>query len=99
MQVHVERLAREVVVEHDLAADEGLEGQGGEHVEAEAQAGHVDHDVVAGEIVEHVADGLVAKGEEARERHEHAGEHGDARRVVGYLGEAVDGRGLEGAVD
>jgi hypothetical protein len=32
MQVHVERLAREPIVEHYFPADEGFEGEGGEHV-------------------------------------------------------------------
>lgn len=99
MQVHVERFAREVVVEHDLAADKGLERQRGEHVEAEAQARDVDHGVVRGEVVEHVAQGLVAEGEEAGEGHEEAGEHGDACGEVGDSAEAVDGWCLEGTVD
>jgi hypothetical protein len=39
------------------------------------------------------------EGEEAGEGHEEAGYHGDSGAVVGYLGEAVDGGGFEGAVD
>ena len=62
MQVHVEGLAWEPVVEDDLAADEGFEREGGEHVEAEAEAGDVDHRAVGGEVVEDVALGEGAEG-------------------------------------
>lgn len=99
VQVHVEGLAGKVVVEHDLAADKGLERQGREHVEAEAQPRDVDHGVVGGEVVEHIALRLVAEGEEPGERHDEAGHHGHARADVRDLGEAVDGGLLEGAVD
>lgn len=84
---------------HDLAADESLEGHGGEHVEAEAEAGDVDHGVVAAEIVEHVAEGLVAEDEKAGQRHDEAGHGGGSHGVVRHAGEVVNCRGFEGAVD
>ncbi|QSZ31574.1 hypothetical protein DSL72_001141 [Monilinia vaccinii-corymbosi] len=62
VQVHVEGFVVEPVVEHDLAADEGFEGEGREHVEAEAEAGEVDERVGGGEVVEHVAEGVGAEG-------------------------------------
>lgn len=99
MEVHIERLPREIVVEHDLAADKSLERERGQHVQAETQPRHVDHRVVGGEIIEHIAQGLVAKGEKPREGHQQAGEHGDARGEVRYFAETVDGRSLEGAID
>lgn len=99
MQVHVEGVAGEIVVEHHLAADKGFQRQSGEHVEAETEAGDVDHGVVGGEVVEHVAEGAVAKGQKTNEGHEQAGDHGDAGGDVGDEGEAVDGGGFEGAVD
>lgn len=94
MQVHVERIAGEPVVEHDLAADEGLEGQGGEHVETEAEPGNVHHDVVTREVVEDVTFGERAEGEEAGEGHGEAGYHGDGGAEVCHPGETVHGRGL-----
>ena len=99
MPPQVKGLVGVKVGDHDLAADKGLEGQRRQHVEAEAQAGHVDHGVVGREVVEHVAQRLVAKREEAAERHDEAGEHGDAGGVVRHAGEVVDGGRLEGAVD
>lgn len=53
--VRVEGLAGEVVLCHDLAADKRLEGQRGQHVEAEAEARNVDENVVGREVVEDVA--------------------------------------------
>jgi len=55
MEIHVERFVGEPVVEHYFAADEGFEGEGGEHVEAETETGDVYHGVVGGEVVEDVA--------------------------------------------
>ena len=40
-----------------------------------------------------------AEGEEAGKSHEKASKHGDGSAIVGYAGKAVDGGGLEGAVD
>ncbi|PQE07524.1 ribosomal biogenesis Gar2 protein [Rutstroemia sp. NJR-2017a BBW] len=99
MQMHVERVPGEPVVEHDFAADEGFEREGGEHVKAETETREIDEGVGGGEVVEDVAEGEGAEGEEAGEGHEEAGEHGYAGAVVGDAGEAVDGGGLEGAVD
>jgi len=99
MEVHVKGFRGEIVIEDYLAADEGFEGESGKHVEAETEASEVHHGVVGGEIIEHVALGQVAEGEEAGERHEETGDHGDAGAIMGYGGEAVDGGGFEGAVD
>lgn len=53
---------------HDFATDEGLERKGGEHIEAEAETGDLDGDVGGGgEVVEDVAGGERAEGEEAGE--------------------------------
>lgn len=62
MQVHVEGFPREPVGEHYFAADEGFEGEGGEHVEAETEARDVYHCVVRGEVVEDVSLGFGAEG-------------------------------------
>lgn len=61
MAIGIELLMREIIFRHDLPADEGLQGQCSEHVEAKAETGHVDHDVVGWEIVEHVSLGEGAK--------------------------------------
>ncbi|TGO86853.1 hypothetical protein BPOR_0272g00110 [Botrytis porri] len=97
--MHVEWFAGKPVVEHYFATDEGFEGEGGEHVETKAETGEVDEGVCGGEVVKDVAKGFGAEGEEAREGHEETGDHGDGGAVVCYGGEAVDGGGLEGAVD
>jgi len=99
MEGGTDLLALAEVVEEDFAADEGLEGEGGEHVEAEAEAGEVDEGVGGGEVVEDVALGFVAEGEEAGEGHGEAGEEGDEGADVRDEGEAVQGWGFEGAVD
>lgn len=84
---------------HDFAADKGFQWERREHVQPEAEARDVDHDVCFGEVVEHVALGEGAEGKEAREGHGQAGEHGDGGAEVGYAGETVDGGGFEGAID
>lgn len=99
MQIHVEWLAGEVVVEHDLAAHKGLEGQCCEHVQAKAQPCNIDHGVVGWEVVEHIALCLVAKGEKPSQRQRQTGHHGDTSRVVRDFGEPVDRRFFERAVD
>ena len=63
------RLAGEVVLGHDFAANKALQRQSGDHVQPEAQARDVDHDVVCGEVVEHVALGHVAEGDVTAQRH------------------------------
>lgn len=62
MQVHIERLSWEPVIEHHFTADEGFEGESGEHVEPETETRYVDHRVVGGEVVENVAFGFGAEG-------------------------------------
>lgn len=98
MAIRLVGLLGEPVVVHHLPADEALEGQSGEHVEAEAEARDVDEDVVGWEIVQDVSLGEGTEGEEAGKRHAEAGEHADAGAVVGYQGEAVEGWGAEGAI-
>ena len=66
MSVGVVWFVCEPVLVHDFAADEGFEGERSEHVEAEEEAGNIDHQVVLREVVEHVAKRLVAKGQKAR---------------------------------
>lgn len=99
MQVHIKRLGREPIVEHDFAADEGFERKSSEHVEAETEACNVDHGVVGGEVIEDVALGEGAEGEEAGEGHKEASEHGDGGAVMRHTGEAIDCGGFERAVD
>lgn len=95
----IEGLVGEPESDHDVAADEALERERRDHVEAEAEAGDVDHEVVGGEVVEHVALGGGPEGEEAGEGHGETGEHGDGGGVVGDAGEAVESGFAEGAVD
>lgn len=90
--MHVEWLAGEVIIEHHLSTDECLQGEGREHVQTKAKPCNVHHRVVGWEIVEHIAQRLVAKGQEARKRHEHAGEHRDAGGDVGDFAETINGR-------
>jgi len=67
--VGIVRLAGEVILGHDFAADEALQRQRGDHVQPEAEARDVDHDVVGGKVVEHIALGHVAEGDVAAQRH------------------------------
>lgn len=90
--MHVERLPGEIVIEHHLSTDEGFQGERREHVQPKAQPCDIHHRVVGREVVEYVAERLVAKGEEARKRHEHAGEHRYAGGNVGDFAETIDGR-------
>lgn len=99
MAIRVERLVRKPIVVHDFSADEGLERQGGEHVQAKEEAGNVDHQVVPREVVQHIAPGLVTECEVARQRHDQTGDQRNAGAVVCDTSEAVDGRLAEGAVD
>ena len=66
---------------------------------ADLQSCNVDHDIIAGEVVEHVALGPVAKRQKTSQRHDQAGQHGDGSGEVGDAGEAVESGFLEGAVD
>ncbi|KFY44107.1 hypothetical protein V494_01632 [Pseudogymnoascus sp. VKM F-4513 (FW-928)] len=59
-------------IHHYLAADEGFQGEGGEHVQPEAESGEVDEGRV-GEVVKHVAVGEGAESEEAGEGHGETG--------------------------
>merc|ERR1712000_211911 len=81
------------------AADEGLQRERGEHVQPEAETCDINPGVVAGEVVEHVAEGLVAEDEKPGQRHDETRHGGGADGVVRYAGEVVDRRSLEGAVD
>lgn len=92
--------AWEEVIVHYLPADEALEGEGSQHVEAEAESGDLHNDrPVDGEVVEDVASGEGAEGEEPGEGHGEASEEGDERAVMRDGGEAVHCWGSEGAVD
>lgn len=56
----------EPVVVHDFSTDETFEWECREHIETEAEAGDLDHDVaLRGEVIEDVALCEVAEGEEA----------------------------------
>jgi len=99
MAIGIPRLTGEIVICHDLPTDKGLERQGSQHVQAEAEAGHVDEEPVRGEVVEHVALSVGAEGEEAGKGHDQAREHGHAGRPVGDAGEAVEGGLAQRAVD
>lgn len=55
------RLVREIVERHDFAAHEAFEREGGQHVQAEAKSGNIDHQVVVRKVVEDVALGFVAE--------------------------------------
>lgn len=85
-------------IHHYLAADEGFEGKSGEHVQPKAEAGDVDEGG-GGEVVEYVAIGEGAEGEEAGEGHGEAGEEGDYGADVGEEGEAGEGGRGKGGVD
>ena len=74
---HAERTIGVKVRLHHLSADKGLQGQRRQHVEAEAQPRHVDHGVVCGEVVQDVAQCLVAKHEEAGKGHYEARQRRD----------------------
>lgn len=99
MPIRLIRFLWKPIIVHHLPADEAFERQGGEHVEAEAESGDVDQDVIGGEVIEDVSLCVGAEGEETGEGHGEAGEHADAGAVVGYEGEAVEGWGAKGAVD
>lgn len=62
MKVHIKRFTGEPIIEHDFSANEGFEGEGSEHVEAETETGYVYHYVVGGEVVEDVALGEGTEG-------------------------------------
>lgn len=51
----------EPVVVHDFSAHEGFKWKGRKHVEAETQPRNVDHEIIVGKVVEHVAEGLVTE--------------------------------------
>ncbi|KAA8904197.1 hypothetical protein TRICI_005572 [Trichomonascus ciferrii] len=86
---------RPVIGEDDLSTDEDLEGEGSDHVEAEAEPGDVSHYVIAWEGVEDVAFGLILEDEEPAHTHDHAEAHGDACAPMGDPGKAVKGGRLE----
>ena len=63
------------------------------------QASDVDHDVVGGKVVEDVAEGQIAKRQEAGERHDDAAKARHARGDVRDFGKPVHCRFAEGSVD
>lgn len=56
-------LVREPIIVHDFPTHKGFERQCCEHVETKEEAGDVDHDIVIGEVVQHIAEGFVTKGQ------------------------------------
>lgn len=86
-------------VVHNLAADEGFEGQRGQHVQAKEKAGDVDHEIVVGEVIEQIAFCLVTKGKVAKKSHCQACNQRDSCAVMGDACEAVDCGFLQGAID
>jgi hypothetical protein len=44
-----------IVIKHDFSADEGFEWEGGEHIEAEAEACNVHHGVGRRKVIEDVS--------------------------------------------
>lgn len=80
MPVWIPPLVRKPVIHHDFTADERLQWEGRQHVEAKAatelssgrfmnsfclQTGNIDHEVVRGEIVQNVPFGFIAKGQKS----------------------------------
>ena len=99
MAVGVVRFVGEPIVVHYFSTHKRFERERGKHVEAEEEARNVDHEVVIWEVVKHVAQRLVAKGQVARESHDETCDQGDAGAIVCYAREAVDGGFAQGAVD
>jgi hypothetical protein len=66
MSIRLIRLLRKPEIVHNLSAHEAFQGEGSEHVEAEAETGDLDDGVaLGGEVVEDVAFCGGAEGEEA----------------------------------
>ena len=84
MPVRLVGFLGEPVIVHDLPTHKAFEGQGSEHVEAKAEAGDIDDYIIRREVVEDVAFGHGAEGDEAGEGHGKACEHADGGTVVGY---------------
>lgn len=99
MSVWVVRFVWEIVLVHDLPADEGLKRQRGEHVQTEEETCDVHHHVVVWEVVEHIAECLVAKGQVSRECHDETRYQGYTGAVMGDAREAIDGRLSQRSVD
>jgi hypothetical protein len=77
MPIRMVGLLGEPEIVHDLPTHKAFEGEGGEHVEAEAETGDLDDDVaLGGEVVENVAFCGGAESEEAGEGHNEAGDEG-----------------------
>ena len=72
----------EPVVLHDFAANKGFQWESGKHVKAEKETRYVDHEVVIGKVVEHIAEGLVAEGQVAGKSHDKTCDKGDGGAVV-----------------
>jgi len=75
MAIHVERLVRKVVERHDFSADKAFQRQSREHIQSEAETGNVDHDIVGGEIVQHISLSHVAEVEVAGQSHKQTCDH------------------------
>lgn len=58
------------------------------------QSSNIYHDVIDWKIIQNVALGFGAKGEEADQRHYQTHRHGDTRRIVRNKSETVQGRSL-----
>lgn len=95
----MKRFIGKPVFVHDFTTHKSLEWQCGEHVEPEEEASDVHHQVVVGEVVEHVAQRLIAKGEIAGECHDKTCNTRYTGTVVCDAREAIDGRLAKGAVD
>lgn len=100
MTVWLVWLIREEVIIHDFSTDEALKWEGGKHVETEAEAGDLNHQMsLGGKVIEHITLGLISKGKEASKRDNQASYAGDGCAVVGNSTEAIHGGSLERAVD
>lgn len=99
MATSTERRLGVVVILHDLSADKSLERKSCEHVEAEAETSNVDHEIVAGKVVEDIALCLIFESKESSQGHDQTKDHRDAGGEVGDAGKTVEGRFAEGAVD
>ena len=92
MAVRMVRLCWEIVIVHDLSAHEGLEWKSRQHVQPETETCDLDHGVrPRWEIVQNVAFGERAEGQESSQRHGQASNERDQGRIMSQCGEAVKG--------
>lgn len=99
MPIWMPRFRREIVIRHNISADEAFEREGGEHVQTKAKSSDVGHEIIRRKIIEDVALRLVSEGEKTRKSHCQTGDHGNSSREMGDRGKAVDGRSLKRSVD